>query len=156
MQKNAIVRSLESPDSKRKDVVIVEPVSSLKCVSCSLSCSKRQQTMQAINSKKLPLKVNSFVVISTSKKQSVFEGLVSIAFPIAMAVAGFFLANPVYGFIFNLIKKDGAVNAVCPEGLKALIVIVLFALASLTVLLVTRSNLLLVYPEVTDVIEPEN
>lgn len=156
MQKNAIVRSLESPDSKRQNVVIVEPVSSLKCGTCSLSCSKRQQTMAAINSKNLPLKVNSFVVISTSKAQSVFEGLVSILFPILMAVSGYFLSNPLYRFFSNLIKKDGTVSTVCPESLKALIVLFLFAAASLCVLLITRSNTLLVYPEVTDVIEPEN
>lgn len=156
MQKNAVVRSLESPDPKRQNVVIVEPVSSLKCVSCSMTCSKKQQNIAAINSRNFPLKVNSFVTISTSKKQQIFEGFVSILFPIGMAVAGFFLSNPAFRFFSNLIKKDGAVNTVCPENIKALIVIVLFALASLTVLLLTRSNTFLVYPEITDVIEPEN
>ena len=154
MQKNAIVRSLEAQDSKRQNVVIVEPISSLKCGTCNLSCSKRQKTITAINSKNLPLKVNSFVVISTSKAQSVFEGLVSILFPILMAVSGYFLSNPLY--FSKLIKKDGTVGTVCPEGLKALIVLLLFAVASLCVLLITRSNTLLVSPEITDVIEPEN
>ena len=156
MQKNAIVRSLEAQNSKRQNVVIVEPISSLKCGTCNLSCSKRQKTITAINSKNLPLKVNSFVVISTSKAQSVFEGLVSILFPILMAVSGYFLSNPLYSFFSKLIKKDGTVGTVCPEGLKALIVLFLFAVASLCVLLITRSNTLLVSPEITDVIEPEN
>lgn len=155
MQKTAIVKSLDCPDIKRKNAVIVETVSSLKCVSCSQACSKKESNIAAINSRNLPLKVNSVVTISTSRKQSTFEGLFSVLFPIAMAIAGFFLSNPVFKFIQLMLKKGDVSDIACPEGFKALLVLVFFFIASLCVLLVTRSNVLLVYPEITDVLEPE-
>lgn len=160
MQKNAIVRSLQSPDAKRPNVVIVEPLASMECASCSQSCSKKGQTLPAINSRGLDLKVNSIVTISTSKKQAAIESAVSLFFPIAMAVTGFFLSNPLFRFFSSLfnetIKKGSTIDAACPEGLKALIVIIFFALASLTVLLLTRGRVFMIYPEITDVTGPKN
>ena len=135
------VHAIELKNSELKDVLI-----DLGCVLYTYMSEKK--VVQSC--------INSFVVISTSKAQSVFEGLVSILFPILMAVSGYFLSNPLYSFFSKLIKKDGTVGTVCPEGLKALIVLLLFAVASLCVLLITRSNTLLVSPEITDVIEPEN
>lgn len=156
MQKNAIVRSLESPDKKRKNVVLVEPISSLKCVGCAQACSKNQQTIAAINSKELALKVNSIVKISTSKRQQIFEGFVSIFIPIAAAIVGFFVSNPIFSFFANIANNDSTVAAVCPESFKALMVIIFFAIASLCVLFMSRSNLFLTYPEITDVLELEH
>lgn len=73
-----------------------------------------------------------------------------------MAFLGFMLSNPIYRTIIRLIKKDGTLNAVCPEGTKAFIVIIFFSLAVLFVLILTRSKAFLIYPEITDVLEPEH
>ncbi len=156
MQKNAIVKNLEVPNDKKKNIVIVEPLSSLECASCNHNCKKRHSFILAVNNKNFPLKINSIVKISTSKKQELFETIVSLSIPIFMAFLGFMLSNPIYRTIIRLIKKDGTLNAVCPEGTKAFIVIIFFSLAVLFVLILTRSKAFLIYPEITDVLEPEH
>lgn len=156
MKKNGIVRSLEAPDTKRKNAVVVEPLSSMECAGCSQTCSKRNSYITAVNSRNLPIKINSLVKVASSKKQEAVEAFISLFFPVIMAIAGYFLSNPIYRLISGWIKKDSAFNAVCPEGAKALIVIIFFAVAVIAVLALTRSKLLLVYPEITDVLEPEN
>lgn len=155
MQKNAIVRSIDS-DQKTKKIVIVEPVAFTECAGCSQICSKKQQTIPAINKKNFQLKPGSLVIISTTKMQEAIESIVSLVFPIAMAIAGYFLSDPIFAFISRLIKKDGIQNTVSPEGIKALIVIIFFGLASFLVLKITRSKIAFNYPEITNVLEQEH
>ena len=88
--------------------------------------------------------------------QEAIESIVSLVFPIAMAVAGYFLSDPIFAFISRLIKKDGIQNTVSPEGIKALIVIIFFGLASFLVLKITRSKIAFNYPEITNVLEQEH
>ena len=156
MQKNAIVKSTVSPDPKRSNVVIVEPVAFTECASCSQSCTKRGRTLPVLNSQNFTLKPGSLVIIASSKVEEAVESIVALIFPILMSIAGFFLSNPIFQAVSRIIKKGGTSNAACPEGIKALIVILFFALASFIVFKVTRSGVLLIYPEIKDVLEPEN
>ena len=64
MQKNAIVKSTVSPDPKRSNVVIVEPVAFTECASCSQSCTKRGRTLPVLNSQNFTLKPGSLVIIA--------------------------------------------------------------------------------------------
>lgn len=108
MQKNGIVRSLEAPDTKRKNAVVVEPLSSMECAGCSQTCSKRNSYITAVNSRNLPIKINSLVKVASSKKQEAVEAFISLFFPVIMAIAGYFLSNPIYRLISGWIKKKTA------------------------------------------------
>lgn len=156
MQKNAIVRSLETPDAKKKNLVIVEPISFTECAGCTQACSKRNSNIAAVNVKNFKLKPGYLVTIATSKVHEAVEGIIALCFPVIMAVTGFFLSNPIFQFIQKNIKKDGTSNAVCPEGFKALIVVIFFALAAFIVLKISRAKFFPGYPEITDVLEQEN
>lgn len=152
MQKNAIVRNINSTDSKKQNVILVEPIAFAECAHCHENCSKNGHTLYAVNPHGFEIKNGSLVIITTSKIQEAIESIVALLFPIGMAIAGFFLSNPIYA-LFSKIKKSGTLSTACPEGTKSLIVILFFALAALIVLLITRARKLLVYPEITDVLE---
>ncbi|MCR5613099.1 SoxR reducing system RseC family protein [Treponema sp.] len=156
MQKNAIVKSTTSPDPKRSNIVLVEPVAFTECAHCTQSCTKRGKIFPAVNSQNLPLKAGSLVIIASSKVEEFIESIVSLVFPIVMAVAGYLLSNPIFNLVTKIIKKSGTQNAACPEGIKALIVILFFGLAAFIVLKITHSGMLLIYPEIKDVLEQEN
>ncbi|MBQ0002390.1 MAG: SoxR reducing system RseC family protein [Treponema sp.] len=152
MQKNAIVRNINSTDSKKRNVILVELIAFTECAHCHESCSKKGHILSAVNPHGFEIKNGSLVIITTSKIQEALESIIALLFPIGMAVTGFFLSNPIYNFFKN-IKKSGISNAACPEGIKSLIVILFFALAAFIVLIATRAKKLLVYPEITDVLE---
>lgn len=156
MEQNAIVRALDAPDTKRKNAVVVEPLSSMDCAGCSQACAKRHSYLTVLNLKNFQLKINSLVKISISKKQEKTDALISIFFPIIMAIAGYLLSNPIFTWIMKLIKKDSAFDAVCPEGTKALITVIFAAIAVFAVLTMAKHRLTVSYPEITDVIEPSN
>ena len=152
MQKNAIVRYLNKKDSKNKNTVIVEPIAFTECAACHEKCSRKGYTVPAVNIHNFDLKEGSLVIIKSSKVQEALESIICLLFPIASAILGFCLANPIY----SLIKKGGTPDTACPEGLKSLIVLVFFVLASLLVYILSRARKLLIYPEITDVLEQEN
>ncbi|MBQ0162094.1 MAG: SoxR reducing system RseC family protein [Treponema sp.] len=152
MQKNAIVHDVNSTDSKNRKVILVEPIAFAECAHCHENCTKRIQTLFAVNPKNFEIKNGSLVIISTSKIQEAIQSIISLVFPIVMAIAGFVLSNPIYSF-FQSIKKSGASSTACPEGTKSLIVILFFSLASFIVLITSRARKLLIYPEITDVLE---
>ena len=98
------------------------------------------------------LKEGSLVIIKSSKVQEALESIICLLFPIASAILGFCLSNPIY----NLIKKGGTPGTACPEGIKSLIVLIFFILASAAVYMLSRARKLLIYPEITDVLEQEH
>ena len=152
MQKNAIVRSLNYPDSKNKNTVLVEPIAFTECASCHENCSRKGYTVPATNIHNFNLKEGSLVIIKSSKVQEALESIICLLFPIASAILGFCLSNPIY----NLIKKGGTPGTACPEGIKSLIVLLFFILASAAVYMLSRARKLLIYPEITDVLEQEH
>lgn len=152
MQKNAIVRDINSTDSKKQNVILVEPIAFAECAHCHENCTKRIQTLYAVNPQNFEIKNGSLVIISTSKIQEAVQSIISLVFPILMAIAGFILSNPIYR-LFSSIKKSGTLSTACPEGTKSLIVILFFAVASSIVLVISRSKKFLIYPEITDVLE---
>lgn len=152
MQKNAIVRDVNSIDSQKRKVILVEPIAFAECAHCHENCTKRIQTLFAVNPKNFEIKNGSLVIISTSKIQEAIESIIALLFPIGMAVTGFFLADPLFKF-FAGIKKSGTLSTACPEGTKSLIVIIFFAIAAAIVLTFSRAKKFLTYPEITDVLE---
>lgn len=152
MQKNAIVRD-PAPEQKNKSIVIVEPLAFTECAGCAQACKKRSPTVPALNKHNFPLETGSPVIISTSKLHETLESIISLIFPIAAAVAGYALSNPLFRFASSLFKKNIPPDITCPEGIKALIAAVFFAIAAFLVLKITRSRAVYGCPEITDVLE---
>ncbi|MBP5403350.1 MAG: SoxR reducing system RseC family protein [Treponema sp.] len=152
MKKNAIVRKINTDDPKRKNIVIVEPIAYTECAGCHENCSKKGNLIPAANTQNLSLKEGSLVIISSSKTQEALESIIFLLFPIVSAITGFVLSNPIYSFFMNL-KKSGTLSTACPESIKAVIVLLFFASASLLVFILSRTKKLMLYPEITDVLE---
>lgn len=151
MQKNAIVKKLNI-NSKKQNLVLVEPVSFSECASCKQACNKRGILVEAVNKKNLPLKEGSLVLIASSKSLEAIESIISLVFPILMAILGYILSTKIYSFLQKFIHTSMMQSATCPEGIKALCVVLFFALSSLLVLKITRRKNLFFYPEITNVL----
>lgn len=153
MNKNAIVRSIESPFADKKNIVIVEPIAFTQCSTCTQTCSKRSVTLPAVNKNNFPLKVGSLVIISTSKVQEGIESFISLVFPIMMAILGYICSNPIFLQLRKFFITGIFSNQNCPEGFKALCVILFFAIATFIVLRGFKTKVHFVYPEITNVLE---
>ncbi|MBR4600744.1 MAG: hypothetical protein IKO39_11940 [Treponema sp.] len=136
MREFAIVKSIEG-----QKIEVVSLISDA-CVTCnSIDCAKQGISFHVLNKKNLPLEENSIIRIGFSRTLKGILGLLSLLFPIASSVAGFFLTPFFAGrFGFELTPSSQA----CLVGL-------FFTLASLIVILISRTDIHFSHPEVIQI-----
>ncbi|MGL4981362.1 MAG: SoxR reducing system RseC family protein [Treponemataceae bacterium] len=77
--------------------VLVLPLISDACLSCNdSSCAKQGKPFWVKNSLQLPLCIGDVVNLKSSTAVKSFQAIVSLFFPITMAVIGYFVANSLY------------------------------------------------------------
>lgn len=136
MRNQALVVSIDG--SK----ISVIPLISDACINCNKSsCSKRGTPFTVLNSQGLPIKVGSKVLLSARIRNQATQGIISLLFPVATAIAGFFL--------INLIGQK--LGQTVTEGKQALCVLICLALSSGIVLLNNR-HLSKKYAEITEIV----
>lgn len=136
MRDFAIVKSIDG-----QKIEVVSLISDA-CVTCnSIDCAKQGISFHVLNKKNLPLEENSIIRIGFSRTLKGILGLLSLLFPIASSVAGFFLTPFFAGRLgFELTPSSQA----CLVGL-------FFTLASLIVILISRTDIHLTHPEVIQI-----
>ena len=123
MKKNALVTAIEGED------IFVVPLIKSECAGCAAGCDKRGAAFAVSNSRGLDIKVGDTVKLASASLKENVRGLISLLFPVASAVAGYFLAAP----IASLWGKTAG------EGTRALCVLGFLFVAAGIVLLSTRS-----------------
>ncbi len=127
--KEAVVKHID------KNYVVVSPVISETCITCTQRCLLRgKRLFRAKNKKNLALKRGSLVVVGTARRLEAFLGVVSLIIPILCAFLGFFLTK----------DKSENCRAVC---------VLLLLLASTLILFIINRTLYRWYkPEIIEVL----
>jgi hypothetical protein len=115
-----------SAECESATVTPVEDASS--CASCGGNCAKCSVRFSVGNTRKLPVKAGDTVKIGMSAKHEALQGILSLAFPVLCAVAGYF-TSPRTASLFG---------RAATEGWKAASVLVFLAAACAVVLIITR------------------
>lgn len=137
MREFAIVREIDG-----QKIEVVSLISDA-CVVCnSIDCAKQGKSFHVINKKNLPLRENSIIRIGFPRILGGILGLISLLFPIASSIAGFFL-TPYFSERF-----DFAVTA----SSQACVVGIFFVVSAFIVFVVSRTDIHLSHPEVIQVI----
>lgn len=115
--------------SAEGDSVTVTPVEDASsCASCGGSCEKCSVRFSVGNSRKFPVKAGDTVKIGMSAKHEALQGILSLAFPVLCAVAGYFTSP----------RTASLLGRAATEGWKAVSVLVFLAAACAVVLIITR------------------
>lgn len=113
------------------------------CVVCnSIDCARQGKSFHVLNKKNLPLHENNIIRIGFPRILNGILGLVSLLFPIASSIAGFFLV-PYFSRRFQF--------AFTPSS-QACVVGIFFVFSSLLVFVISRTNIHLTHPEVIQVL----
>ena len=132
--------------SVQNNTISVSPVQKSGCASCTAECKQKSKAFVTANPFHYEVKTGDFVLIENSKKTQALQGIVSLLFPVASAVAGFFLA-PKIAMLFG--KESG-------DGFRAIGVLAFLLVSSLIVFISSRTFLPPERPQISSVIEPEN
>lgn len=127
MKKTYIVTSIE------KDLILAIP---------EHQNSKAHAKIEVINPNKLPVQVGSKISVGLPRKQEAITGLIALFTPIAAAVAGFFISEP----MAELLKKQ------CTEIFKALSISVCFLIACAFILATSRSTPTIVKLQINEIL----
>ena len=127
-------------------IATVIPLLSDTCINCnSPTCAKRG-TFQASNPQNLKLKSGDIVKIEAPATTQIAQGFLSLIVPILSAVAGYFLAEPV--------AKLWGIPVT--ESMRTVGVLILLALSTGIIFILSKTWLKLSKPQVTAVIHSVN
>lgn len=136
MRDFAIVKSI---DGQRIEVV---SLISDACVTCgSIECARKGKSFRVINKKNLPLSENSIIRIGFPRALRGFLGIVSLFLPISAAAGGLLVSPLLLGRLALAVTQRN----------QALTAGAFFAAAALVVLLISRTDIHLTYPEALQV-----
>lgn len=82
-------------------VILTPAEEAASCQTCGAQCASCDVHVEAVNPKKLPLAIGDEVIVVLSAKAESIRAIFSLAFPVTLAVAGFFLSKPVSLFFFK-------------------------------------------------------
>ena len=137
MRDFAIVKAIDG-----QKIEVVSLISDA-CVTCnSIDCARQGKSFHVINRRNLPLHENNIIRIGFPRILNGIFGLISLLFPIASSVAGFFL-TPFFAEKFDF--------AVTPSA-QACMVGIFFVASSLLVFIISRTDIHLSQPEVIQII----
>lgn len=124
-------------------VASVIPLLTDTCINCnSPTCAKRGTPFQASNPHDFQLKSGDIVKIEAPASIQIAQGLFSLILPIASAVAGYFLAEPIASLF----------GVPVTESMRAAGVIIFLALTTGAIFILSKTWLKLSKPQVTAVI----
>lgn len=128
-------------------IATVIPLLSDTCINCnSPTCAKRGTPFQASNPQNLKLKSGDIVKIEAPATTQIAQGFLSLIVPILSAVAGYFLAEPV--------AKLWGIPVT--ESMRTVGVLILLALSTGIIFILSKTWLKLSKPQVTAVIHSVN
>ncbi|HAK68387.1 MAG TPA: hypothetical protein DEO40_04525 [Treponema sp.] len=139
MTRQAIVVSLD--DEK----IAVSPLQKGGCMGCGGECSHSCPTFNVENPRELPLEIGTVVTLEAPPFSQAIQGIISLLFPIAAAIAGFFSAP----FAASLFGKTAG------DGTKALMVLLGLLISTALVFFVTRKFPLPGVPQIVDIYSPK-
>jgi hypothetical protein len=134
MRDRAIITTIKGTD------ITVVPLITDACMSCHDGCAKQGHPFTVINPHNFEIARGTVVKIGTSVKTEIFQGLFSLCFPIACAVAGYYAADPLALCITGHPAMEGMHAGCVLAGLLS---------SSLLVFLSSRFIIRLVKPEIT-------
>lgn len=128
-------------------IATVIPLLSDTCINCnSPTCAKRGTPFQASNPQNFKLKSGDIVKIEAPATTQIAQGFLSLIVPILSAVAGYFLAEPV--------AKLWGIPVT--ESMRTVGVLILLALSTGIIFILSKTWLKLSKPQVTAVIHSVN
>ncbi|MBP5358635.1 MAG: SoxR reducing system RseC family protein [Treponema sp.] len=139
MKITAVVVSIQN------NTISVTPIQKGGCASCTAECKQKSKSFVTANPFHYPIKTGDIVSIENSKKTQAFQGIFSLLFPIASAIAGFFLA-PLIASAFG--KQSG-------DGFRAIGVLAFLLISSLIVFIISRTVLPPERPQISAVLTPD-
>ena len=128
--------------SVQNNTISVSPIQKEGCAACTAECKHKSNSFVTANPFHLQVKTGDLVLIENSKKTQALQGIFSLLFPVASAIAGFFLA-PKISQLFG--KESG-------DGFRALGVLVFLLVSSLIVYIISRTILPPERPQISSVI----
>ncbi len=128
-------------------VATVIPLLSDTCINCnSPTCAKRGTPFQASNPQNLELKSGDIVKIGAPAATQIAQGFLSLIVPILSAIAGYFLAEPVAKLL----------EIPVTESIRTAGVLILLALSTGIIFILSKTRLKLSKPQVTAIIHSVN
>lgn len=128
-------------------VATVIPLLSDTCINCnSPTCAKRGTPFQASNPQNLELKSGDIVKIGAPAATQIAQGFLSLIVPILSAIAGYFLAEPVAKLL----------EIPVTESIRTAGVLILLALSTGIIFILSKTWLKLSKPQVTAIIHSIN
>lgn len=130
------------------DTVKVVPLISDVCIDCHSLCLYRGNPMTVSNRKHYDIKTGSIVKIGSARLIRAFFRLYALVFPLAAAIAAFFL----FPFVEALIPSFFKLKILPPDALKAGFVFASFLAGCGIVFIISRSNIHISKLEVREVV----
>lgn len=128
-------------------IATVIPLLSDTCINCnSPTCAKRGTPFQASNPQNLELKSGDIVKIGAPAATQIAQGFLSLIVPILSAIAGYFLAEPVAKLL----------EIPVTESIRTAGVLILLALSTGIIFILSKTRLKLSKPQVTAIIHSVN
>ena len=128
-------------------IATVIPLLSDTCINCnSPTCAKRGTPFQASNPQNLELKSGDIVKIGAPAVTQIAQGFLSLIVPILSAIAGYFLAEPVAKLL----------EIPVTESIRTAGVLILLALSTGIIFILSKTRLKLSKPQVTAIIHSVN
>lgn len=128
-------------------IATVIPLLSDTCINCnSPTCAKRGTPFQASNPQNLELKSGDIVKIGAPAVTQIAQGFLSLIVPILSAIAGYFLAEPVAKLL----------EIPVTESIRTAGVLILLALSTGIIFILSKTWLKLSKPQVTAIIHSVN
>lgn len=128
-------------------IATVIPLLSDTCINCnSPTCAKRGTPFQASNPQNLKLKSGDIVKIEAPATTQIAQGFLSLIVPILSAIAGYFLAEPVAKLL----------EIPVTESIRTAGVLILLALSTSIIFILSKTWLKLSKPQVTAIIHSVN
>ena len=124
-------------------IATVIPLLSDTCINCnSPTCAKRGTPFQASNPQNFKLKSGDIVKIEAPATTQIAQGFLSLILPILSAIAGYFLAEPVAQLF----------GVAVTESMRTAGVLILLALSTGIIFILSKTLLKLSKPQVTGII----
>ncbi|MBR4004571.1 MAG: SoxR reducing system RseC family protein [Treponema sp.] len=131
--------------STQNNTISVTPLKKAGCASCTAECGHKSNSFVTANPFNLPVKTGDIVMIENSRKTQALQGIFSLVFPVASAVAGYFLM-PKIAHLFG--KESG-------DGFRAIGVLAFLLLASLIVYISSRTFLPPERPQISSIVNSQ-
>ena len=127
--------------SIEKNTITVIPLITDACLSCTAGCAKRGKPFTVTNPRQLPVTTGTIVRVESSRSAQALQGVISLLFPFASAVGGYFCASP----IASLFGKTAG------DGMHAIGVLSFLFIAAAIVFFISRKIPFSGKPEITEI-----